>query len=99
MSTVLPDWYRAQARIPKTSAHPTRLFIVDELSRGERCLRELTAAMGGEMPTVSRHLSLLRIVGILDTEKRGLPVFYGLRGTCVLSHFTRIQTVRVHSKK
>ena len=99
MSSVLPDRYRAQARILKALAHPTRLFIVEELSRGERCVRELTAMIGVEMPTVSRHLSLLRNVGILDTEKRGSQVFYGLRGACVLNFFTCIQALQPHSKK
>ncbi len=32
----------AQARVMKALAHPTRLFIVEELSRGERCVCELT---------------------------------------------------------
>ena len=31
--------YKHQARIIKALAHPTRLFIVDELARGERCVR------------------------------------------------------------
>lgn len=99
MSTALPDRYRAQARIIKALAHPTRLFIVDELSRGERCVRELTAMIGVEMPTVSRHLSLLRSVGILGTERRGSQVFYGLRRACVLNFFTCIQAVQAHSGK
>jgi len=34
--------FEARAKIIKAMAHPTRLFIVDELSRGERCVCELT---------------------------------------------------------
>jgi DNA-binding transcriptional ArsR family regulator len=86
--------YKAQARIIKALAHPTRLFIVDELSRGERCVCELTDMIGVEMPTVSRHLSVLRNVGILEDEKRGSQVFYRLRMPCVLNFFKCVQAVQ-----
>ncbi len=48
-----PAQFRAQANVMKALAHPTRMFIVDELSRGERCVCELTEMIGAEMPTVS----------------------------------------------
>jgi ArsR family transcriptional regulator len=86
--------YKAQARIIKALAHPTRLFIVDELSRGERCVCELTDMIGVEMPTVSRHLSQLKSAGILVDEKRGSQVFYRLRVPCVLNFFKCVQAVQ-----
>ena len=86
--------YKTQARIIKALAHPTRLFIVDELSRGERCVCELTDMIGVEMPTVSRHLSQLRNAGILEDEKRGSQVFYRLRVPCVLNVFKCLKAVR-----
>jgi ArsR family transcriptional regulator len=85
--------YKAHARIIKALAHPTRLFIVDELSRGERCVFELTDMIGVQMPTVSRHLGLLRNVGILEDEKRGAQVFYRLRAPCVLNFFKCIEAM------
>ena len=85
--------YKNQARIIKALAHPTRLFIVDELSRGERSVRELTDMIGVEMPTVSRHLSILRDAGILADDKRGLQVFYSLRVPCVLNFFKCVEAV------
>lgn len=86
--------YERQARIIKALAHPTRLFIVDELARGERCVCELTDLIGVEMPTVSRHLSQLKAVGILEDEKRGAQVFYRLRVPCVLNFFKCVQAVQ-----
>jgi DNA-binding transcriptional ArsR family regulator len=92
--------YKAQARIIKALAHPTRLFIVDELSRGERCVCELTDMIGVEMPTVSRHLSLLRNAGLLEDEKRGAQVFYRLRVPCVLNFFKCVEAVQAgHGRK
>lgn len=91
--------YKAQARIIKALAHPTRLFIVDELSRGERCVCELTDLIGVEMPTVSRHLSVLRNAGILEDEKRGSQVFYRLRVPCVINFFKCVQAVQKTGKE
>src|SRR5512132_4087968 len=71
--------YKAQAKVHKALAHPTRLFIVDQLSRAERCVCELTEMIGVEMPTVSRHLSVLRAAGILEDDKRGAQVVYRLK--------------------
>ena len=90
--------YRAQAEIIKALAHPTRLFIVDELSRGERCVCELTDMIGVEMPTVSRHLSQLKAAGILEDDKRGSQVFYRLRVPCVLNFFKCIKAVQSNGK-
>ena len=69
--------YEARAKIIKAMAHPTRLFIVDELARhGERCVCELTELVGVDMSTVSRHLAMLKNAGIIEDEKRGAQVYY-----------------------
>ena len=94
MTAAAQTKYKAQARILKALAHPTRLFIVDELSRGERCVCELTDLIGVEMPTVSRHLSQLKQVGILADEKRGSLVYYRLRVPCVLNFFKCVEAVQ-----
>ena len=79
--------YEARARIIKAMAHPTRLFLVDELSKQERCVCELTNMVGADISTVSKHLSLLKAAGIVLDEKRGNQVFYSLRVPCVLRFF------------
>jgi ArsR family transcriptional regulator len=85
--------YEARARVIKAMAHPSRLFIVDELSRGERCVCELRDMIGADISTVSKHLSVLRDAGILDDEKRGLQVFYRLRVPCILNFFGCVEGV------
>jgi ArsR family transcriptional regulator len=86
--------FKAQARVLKALAHPGRLLMVDELSRGERCVCDLAALVGSEMPTISRHLSVLRNAGIVDDEKRGTQVFYRLVTPCVMRFFECIADVR-----
>lgn len=85
--------FEARAEIMKAMAHPTRLFIVDELSRGERCVCELTEMVGADVSTVSKHLSILRNAGIVEDEKRGAQVFYMLKMRCVLNFFVCVETV------
>ena len=77
--------YATRAKVVKAMAHPTRLFVVDELSRhGRRCVCELTALIGADMSTVSRHLAILKNAGIVSDEKHGTQVFYQLTMDCVL---------------
>ena len=85
--------FEARARIIKALAHPTRLFVVDELSRGERCVCELRDLVGADLSTVSRHLSVLRQAGIVTDEKRGQQVWYRLRVPCVLRFFDCVESV------
>ena len=85
--------FDARAKIIKAMAHPTRLFIVDELSRGERCVCELTEMVGADTSTVSKHLSILKNAGIVRDEKRGAQVFYTLRLTCALNFLGCVESV------
>jgi len=85
--------YEARARIIKAMAHPTRLFIVDVLSRGEECVRDLTGMVGADVSTVSKHLSVLRNAGIVSDEKRGAQVYYTLRVPCVMKFFSCVESV------
>jgi len=85
--------YAARANIIKAMAHPTRLFIVDQLAKRERCVCELTAMIGADVSTVSKHLSILRNAGIVADEKRGSQVFYALRVRCALNFLSCVESV------
>ena len=85
--------FEARAQIIKAMAHPTRLFIVDELSHRERCVQELTEMIGSDVSTVSKHLSILRNVGIVEDEKRGVNVYYSLKCPCVPRFFSCVESV------
>ena len=91
--------FKAQAQMFKALAHPSRLLMVDELSRGERCVCELAELVGAEMPTVSRHLSQLKHAGIVEDDKRGAQVFYRLVTPCVMNFFQCVASVRDKSEK
>jgi len=85
--------YEVRAAIIKAMGHPTRLFIVEELSRGERCVCELTEMVGVDVSTISKHLSVLKNAGIVQDDKRGSQVFYSLLVPCVLNFFSCVESV------
>jgi DNA-binding transcriptional ArsR family regulator len=68
------------AQIAKALAHPSRLLMLLELlAAGERCVCELAALVGADISTVSRHLAVLRVAGLVRDRKQGQQVFYSLR--------------------
>ncbi|MBN1227530.1 MAG: winged helix-turn-helix transcriptional regulator [Deltaproteobacteria bacterium] len=91
--------YEARAKILKAMAHPTRLFIVDELSHQEKCVCELTEMIRADVSTVSKHLSILKNAGIVKHEKRGTQVYYSLKVKCVLNFFSCVESVMKSSAK
>ena len=84
--------YGARARVLKAMAHPARLYMIEVLAGGERCVCELTEMVGSDMSTVSRHLSVLRNASIVRDEKRGSQVFYSLRVPCILNFLSCFET-------
>ena len=93
MNPQLRSRYEVRAAVIKAMGHPTRLFIVEELARQEQCVRDLTEKIGADVSTVSKHLSVLKNVGIVQDEKRGAQVFYSLLVPCVLNFFSCVESV------
>ena len=83
----------ARAKVLKAMAHPTRLFIIEELEKAERCVCDLTDMIGADISTVSKHLSVLKQAGIVLDDKRGNQVFYRLRVPCILNFFGCVESV------
>lgn len=83
----------ARAGIIKALAHPSRVYMVEELAQGERCVCELTAMVGADVSTVSKHLSVLKNAGLVADEKRGSQVFYKLRVPCIFKFFHCVEEV------
>jgi ArsR family transcriptional regulator len=85
--------YEAKATIIKAMAHPTRLMIIQELANHEHCVSELTAMIGADTSTVSKHLAVLKNAGIVSDEKRNQMVFYSLIMPCTLNFLSCLETV------
>lgn len=74
----------ARANFFKALGHPARLTMIIALGQGELCVCELQKLVGSDISTVSKHLSVLRSVGLVESDKRGLQVFYSLNLPCTL---------------
>ena len=89
-----------RANILKALAHPSRLMMIDELAKGERCVCELRELVGADMSTVSKHITVLKNAGLVESDKRGLQVFYTLLSPCVMNFFTCVESViEAHEKQ
>jgi ArsR family transcriptional regulator len=63
---------------------PTRLRLVGELrARESATVQELTEAIGGSLPNVSKHLQILHQAGIVARRKQGTFVRYRMAGDTV----------------
>ena len=85
--------FEARSRILKALAHPSRLFIVDELSRGRRCVNELAELVSADISTISKHLSVLKGAGVVRDAREGARIYYSLRVPCVLNFFSCVESV------
>lgn len=56
----------------------TRVRILKMLESGELCVCQITAILGLAPATVSKHLSILKMTGLLDQRKEGRWVYYKL---------------------
>ncbi len=91
--------YEARARIAKALAHPSRLILLEALQEGELCVCELTELLGVDQSTVSKHLAILRGVGLIDLRRDGQMSYYRLTCKCLEGFLTCIENVlRQHLK-
>jgi DNA-binding transcriptional ArsR family regulator len=61
-------------------AEPRRRQILDVLARGERPVNDLVRLLGLAQPQVSKHLRVLREVGVVDVREEGRQRLYRLNG-------------------
>ena len=83
-----------RADVFKALGHPDRLRIVEDLTAGERCVRDIVKSVGSSWSTVSRHLAVLKAAGVVADEKRGLQVFYRVALPCVPTFMTCLDAAR-----
>jgi DNA-binding transcriptional ArsR family regulator len=62
-------------------AEPRRRQLLDLLAGGERPVNDLVAALGLAQPQVSKHLRVLREVGLVEVRDDGRQRLYRLNAT------------------
>jgi len=61
-------------------AEPKRRLVLDVLAQGERPVNALVESLRWPQPQVSKHLGVLRKVGLVSVRRVGRQRFYRLNG-------------------
>lgn len=91
--------YEAKAKVLKALAHPTRLWMAEQLSAGEMCVCEFVDQIDADFSTISKHLSVMKQAGIVQDEKRGKQVYYTMRVPCVMNFMSCVEAVIENNAK
>jgi len=78
MQTIPEEKIRAASEGLRAIAHELRLAVLCHLIDGPMCVQELIEATGAAQSNLSQHLSKMRMLGLLKTEKCGQHVYYRL---------------------
>ena len=98
MGTVL-----AHADVFRAVADPTRRRLLDLLEAGERTVSELVARFRISQPAVSKHLRVLREVGLVRRRQRGRERVYSLEAQPLrevadwIAHYERFWNEKLQS--
>jgi ArsR family transcriptional regulator, arsenate/arsenite/antimonite-responsive transcriptional repressor len=66
------------AELFQALSDPTRLRLLNLISRGEICVCFLVEALKEPQPKISRHLAYLKRTGVVDTRRDGKWMHYRL---------------------
>ena len=70
------DVFDMQAQLCQSLSNPVRLRIIHTLKDAPKSVNEISAELGASQPTISRHVSVLRSVGLLTAHRRAQEVYY-----------------------
>lgn len=65
-----------QAELCSAMGHPVRVEIVHLLRDGPKRINDIAEELDVRQATISRHLAVLRNVGILSTRRQGTDIIY-----------------------
>ena len=72
---------------------PNRLLLLYALSEGPRNVTELTNELNITQPTTSRHLKILRELGLVYTVRQGTTITYHLTDPRLIQALDLLRTV------
>jgi DNA-binding transcriptional ArsR family regulator len=87
MSRLDPHIVEGLTEIFRVLGDPTRVRILDALSRSELCVGDLALQLGVTESAVSHQLRLLRNTRIVRSRREGRMIFYALDDKHVLALF------------
>ena len=85
------------ARVSKALGSGNRLELLEFLAQGERSVDALATLSGLSVANTSRHLQVLRQVGLVTARKEGQFVYYHTSGGGVVRLLAALQEVAQHN--
>jgi ArsR family transcriptional regulator len=81
LPVVKESWANQTSELMKALADPTRLTMIASLWKAEEpiCICDFTASLALTQSTISHHMAKLKDAGLVDSEKRGIWMYYRLR--------------------
>jgi DNA-binding transcriptional ArsR family regulator len=93
MLTTDADEAQAAAEVAQALAHPVRLQILDLLRDEGAYVMHLIAMLGRPQAYVSQHLAILREVGLIEDERKGMTVIYRVRDPQIFEIIDRLKVL------
>ena len=82
-----------RSEVVKAMAHPVRLMVIELLKDGEKSFSELMEYFDIDKSTLSKHISVLKVAGIVSSRRGGLETIFHLQVPCVTDFFKCVTAV------
>jgi ArsR family transcriptional regulator len=81
LPAVKASWAEERADLMKALSDRTRLTMLASLWKAPApiCICDFTAGLELTQPTISHHMAKLKEAGLVESEKRGIWIYYRLR--------------------
>lgn len=88
-------WAERRSGLLRAIADPTRIGMLAALRNAPApvCICDFTAAFDLTQPTLSHHMAKLRAAGLVESEKRGIWVYYRLHPSLTPRDLKLLDTV------
>jgi len=94
------DMIELESSYLKAIAQPTRLKILYFLRDGEKCQCEIIPKMKEDQSNISRHLTHMRDLGILESHREGVSIYYKIKDKKIFSLLSLVdEMVRTEIKE
>ena len=84
---------RKKAKLLKAMGHPVRIEIIEVLGEKEMCACEIASLFDYDRTTVSKHLAILKDLGIIEQRRDGLYIYYKLNLRCLVPMLQCIERI------
>ncbi|OGW26229.1 MAG: hypothetical protein A2X59_01970 [Nitrospirae bacterium GWC2_42_7] len=84
------------AEFCKTFSSPKRLEILCILKEGEMTVTDITMKLGVPKASVSQHLTVMRLMGILKSRRSGTNIYYRIANKKITQACSLMQGALAH---